>query len=95
MTREPNPQAGCLPGGSCPECNPAPVYCQTCFRNPTANVDEPCGECEAAMEEEAVEVCSVCLAEGCEDEEHKAWVVADAAMGGELGWIHTQEQAEA
>jgi hypothetical protein len=92
MKREPDPKRGCLPGGSgCSVCNPAPTYCQTCLRVPVEDVREPCEECEKARE--AVEVCPVCLGEDCADEEHRAWVVADAAMGGEMEWIHTQEQA--
>jgi hypothetical protein len=50
--REPDPMRECGPSGRCPECNPAPVYCQTCLTVKVEDPREPCEACEKAIEEE-------------------------------------------
>jgi hypothetical protein len=42
----------CAPGGSCPDCNPPPIYCQECLEREIENPGDVCAECEAAAEEE-------------------------------------------
>jgi hypothetical protein len=53
MARAPEPGDGCRPGGSCPECNPPPVYCQTCLEVEVEDVSEPCAECARNAAEDA------------------------------------------
>lgn len=47
MPREPDPMRECRPGGTCPQCNPRPVYCPGC----EVEVDEP-GYCDTCSEED-------------------------------------------
>lgn len=43
----------CRPGGSCPECNPKPIYCQTCLERPVENAQDLCDVCARDRAEEA------------------------------------------
>jgi hypothetical protein len=38
----------CRPGGSCPDCNPKPIWCQGCLEVEIENPGDLCDECEAA-----------------------------------------------
>ncbi len=56
MPREPNPMAGCLPGGHCPVCNPREHFlCHHCEEVEVSAEGEPCADCLSAMEEDAHE----------------------------------------
>jgi hypothetical protein len=47
----------CAPGGSCPDCNPPPIFCQECLENEIENPGDVCERCtrEAAEEKAADE----------------------------------------
>jgi hypothetical protein len=45
----------CLPGGSCPTCNPKPDYCQVCLKVVVENVKEPCDACAADLAADAAQ----------------------------------------
>jgi hypothetical protein len=41
----------CRPGGSCPDCNPPPIYCQECCENEIENPGDVCDACLMAPDE--------------------------------------------
>jgi hypothetical protein len=51
----------CGPSGSCPDCNPPPIYCQECCENEIENPGDLCDECAAWRE---CEWCGEILDEG-------------------------------
>jgi hypothetical protein len=48
--RAPDPMSQCRPGGTCPECNPPPMWCQGCLAVKVENKDDLCPACEAERE---------------------------------------------